>query len=381
MLNLKFMIMNKRMLISLLLLFPVAIYAQPTWTSISNGDWNSPATWQASDGASNAPPQTLKDFQQVIITNGFTVTLNDDLILEDHAYLRIENGGVLKMGASPDDAPTFTMKSPANQFYIYNGTFESMIPGTGGNMLLEAGFVDWQDANIYISGNFTVKDEVNSFQNINVCVRVAQDIQFEGVGSAGSYAVMSDAFYASALEGSGNLTIKDNSFISSTGLRLNGSATTSNVELFSSFIEGDVYSINAGQKLVINGMTGSPSLDYWCAPEIDSNLNSFTGPKIQDCSIAGEVCEEVFVGISEGQNTFRNEIGLYPNPAQETIYLTGIENYDTVEIYDLNGKLYVTFAVQNNDNLKLEISSLNSGIYLVKMVGSDNTTIKKLIKD
>ncbi len=271
-------------------LFLSTAVAQKTWIAKRNGNWTSSSTWQTSGGASGAPSKTVNGTSIVIIPDNYTVTMNQDLILEGRAKLFIQNGGKLVMGNSGNPAPTFTMKDQNCEFHINDGTYESRNPGNGGNMLIEKGTIDWQDATIYVSGNYDFKSDVKDILMDNVCLRVAQNILYDGIASSSNRAVMTDVSKVSGLSGTGNLTIKGSSFINASNLKLNANSNTSNLELESSNITGSIYSIRGKQKLKIQGMQGNASLGYYCTNDLDGSLNAFSGSKTNNCQLASDVC-------------------------------------------------------------------------------------------
>ncbi len=69
-----------------------------------------------------------------------------------------------------------------------------------------------------------------------------------------------------------------------------------------------------------------------------------------------------------------NGISLYPNPANETINITGIYN-SNVKIYDIYGKMIKDYT--NIDNTSIDISDLAKGVYFVKI---DNKAGSKTLK-
>ncbi|MBE0655596.1 MAG: T9SS type A sorting domain-containing protein, partial [Bacteroidales bacterium] len=72
---------------------------------------------------------------------------------------------------------------------------------------------------------------------------------------------------------------------------------------------------------------------------------------------------------------------VYPNPASEKIYITTpSRQLREVRLFDISGRfLYQTFA--NREETELDISGLDSGIYLVNMIDSEGKTfIRKIIK-
>ena len=69
-----------------------------------------------------------------------------------------------------------------------------------------------------------------------------------------------------------------------------------------------------------------------------------------------------------------NEFRVYPNPADERLYVEG--DVEEVEIFGLNGNLLI-----ESRRKSIDISSLSSGIYLVKVTGEgDKVRLFKIIK-
>lgn len=69
---------------------------------------------------------------------------------------------------------------------------------------------------------------------------------------------------------------------------------------------------------------------------------------------------------------------IYPNPALTfiSIYLPDEEIIENAEFYDTNGKL-----VLKDDFNKIDISSLNSGVYVIKAYSSKNSYTSKFVKN
>jgi hypothetical protein len=86
------------------------------------------------------------------------------------------------------------------------------------------------------------------------------------------------------------------------------------------------------------------------------------------------------VSINENQQTF--DFLIYPNPADHTITLKA-NDITEITMFDFFGRALYQESTITNVNLKsIDISSLNSGIYFIKVVNSKNqTSIKKIIKN
>ncbi|MFB9053940.1 T9SS type A sorting domain-containing protein [Formosa undariae] len=69
-------------------------------------------------------------------------------------------------------------------------------------------------------------------------------------------------------------------------------------------------------------------------------------------------------------------VRLYPNPVKDELYIDGVEFY-SIEIYDTKA-----VRVYQGNNEKINVSALNNGLYLVKIILKDHTYItKKIIKN
>jgi uncharacterized protein (TIGR02145 family) len=84
--------------------------------------------------------------------------------------------------------------------------------------------------------------------------------------------------------------------------------------------------------------------------------------------------------IPSGINYMNSEIMiLYPNPANDRLYLKNINLANTlIMIYDLQGKKVLDRKV---DSESIDISNLSNGIYIVKLVCPEITVITKFIKE
>lgn len=76
----------------------------------------------------------------------------------------------------------------------------------------------------------------------------------------------------------------------------------------------------------------------------------------------------------------RQGFNIYPNPAKDKLQVSGIKNQASIQIYNLLGKQVINL---NNisDNQAFDVSSLSSGVYIIKVKLKDNTLTRKIIKE
>lgn len=70
---------------------------------------------------------------------------------------------------------------------------------------------------------------------------------------------------------------------------------------------------------------------------------------------------------------------VYPNPTQGNLFIdtADLEEIDTVNIYNINGKLIKSLDYKRKINLK----DLSSGIYFIQVQTLNHKYIKKIIKN
>jgi uncharacterized repeat protein (TIGR01451 family) len=81
--------------------------------------------------------------------------------------------------------------------------------------------------------------------------------------------------------------------------------------------------------------------------------------------------------VSVGALPIDQEIMFYPNPSSKVVYFKNIETQTTVYVYDITGRLLINTII--HDSRSLDISSLDSGVYLVK-VGKQQDKVNRVMK-
>lgn len=92
------------------------------------------------------------------------------------------------------------------------------------------------------------------------------------------------------------------------------------------------------------------------------------------------VYAEDLIATASIDNLELSEIKVYPNPATDLIYLSYDNqiSIDQVEIFDVVGKKVLVSTIDGNNSIN--ISQLNSGVYLVKVYSGNAHTVQKIVK-
>jgi len=69
----------------------------------------------------------------------------------------------------------------------------------------------------------------------------------------------------------------------------------------------------------------------------------------------------------------------YPNPVQNELTVSHVEENAIITIYDLNGKMLMSRTAVSRSE-KINVSSLSKGIYIVKVISKNSSTTGKMIK-
>lgn len=83
-----------------------------------------------------------------------------------------------------------------------------------------------------------------------------------------------------------------------------------------------------------------------------------------------------FETLSSGIRTKDNSIKLYPNPATGIVTITAGTDIESVEMYDMQGRL-----LQVSHTATLDITQRQSGVYFVKATTEKGSSVEKLVKE
>ena len=72
-------------------------------------------------------------------------------------------------------------------------------------------------------------------------------------------------------------------------------------------------------------------------------------------------------------------ISIYENPVNDFLTIKGLKKIGTIRIADVNGKVLYEQSV-NQENIKMNASFLQAGIYFLQYFNDGNTTSLKFIK-
>ena len=141
-----------------------------------------------------------------------------------------------------------------------------------------------------------------------------------------------------------------------------------------SSISVDVYATDAGT----DSGTTYASLNANTNPR--GNISSLENTLPFSDQIVGTFIFTLQQVLSVNDILLQNSISIYPNPNEGIIYInnSGGHHLESAEIYSINGKKVKIFNQLDNQN-ELEIESLKSGLYFLKLNSDKGSIVQKLI--
>jgi hypothetical protein len=120
--------------------------------------------------------------------------------------------------------------------------------------------------------------------------------------------------------------------------------------------------------------------DNQCVPSIDASIPTVAGQAYYVYVANGVITDIVIDGTNLGISD--NEIEgfeYYPNPADETINLSALDNIEYVELYNILGQKVIDLSV-DAISTQVNVSNLSSGAYIMKVIVGGQTGTYKIIK-
>ena len=86
----------------------------------------------------------------------------------------------------------------------------------------------------------------------------------------------------------------------------------------------------------------------------------------------------VFMLPSLVKDVIKNKFLIYPNPANNFITISAEETIEQIAIFDVNGSLIFSKSYQLN-NTSVNVSNFAKGVYIVKVLSKENSSVQQLI--
>lgn len=140
-----------------------------------------------------------------------------------------------------------------------------------------------------------------------------------------------------------------------------------------------VFKERTGSELITVGQNPTDDIRYEGTPA--GRINSIVIDSAYNVSITQT--EWVNVDFLTSVNELNNSaIKIYPNPVKNDLMINGLPNsIVTINITDISGKIVFTTTTNSTKTQQLNLSSLSSGVYFLKMNFTETSKIIKFIKE
>jgi hypothetical protein len=132
-----------------------------------------------------------------------------------------------------------------------------------------------------------------------------------------------------------------------------------------------------GEKFNLRLFNVATSKEYWLDISWDQQWPNHAGTFSLNgiSAVAG-----LTLGTTQVNDLNNAEVAIYPNPTSDHLFVDLVSQQETVVVMtDLHGREVLRESLSNLRN-QLDLSSLQSGIYMIKINGSNFTKIEKVIK-
>jgi hypothetical protein len=184
-----------------------------------------------------------------------------------------------------------------------------------------------------------------------------------------------------------NVTVTGTSSASAHGFQMTAEKVADDSKI-GTLIEGTTSSLtNGGVNITHTNSSNSSWTFQWKSPATDEGKVTFFAALNAANDNGGTSGDQVVTGDS-GQisslsvaDAKRLNFEMYPNPAATDliIQLPSGANEATVEFYDYIGRMSLSKKISNSDS-QINVSNLNKGVYLLKVLSDDKIGIQKFIK-
>ncbi|MCF6170131.1 MAG: T9SS type A sorting domain-containing protein [Bacteroidales bacterium] len=114
----------------------------------------------------------------------------------------------------------------------------------------------------------------------------------------------------------------------------------------------------------------------WGGGEWDGGDNRVVAVDTADKTV-DDLWGDINAGIFDTKVEFTYD--MYPNPVVSSLNISGVEDVNKIDIYDISGKLVRTFIV-DTERVSMNLSELKSGVYIISLYNKTGVQTSKFIK-
>ena len=121
---------------------------------------------------------------------------------------------------------------------------------------------------------------------------------------------------------------------------------------------------------------------YYLAEGLEPNTEyCFTiaaANSISESERSAEACAKTLDNV--GLNELSSSLNVYPNPVNDKLYIEAEVKIEDVVVYDVFGRQQDNKTTRQQDNVTIDVSKLDAGVYFVKIKTAEGEIVKRIIK-
>ena len=91
--------------------------------------------------------------------------------------------------------------------------------------------------------------------------------------------------------------------------------------------------------------------------------------------------QDIYLGLDAGLIENELKTHIYPNPSSESLNINSTSIINEIQLQELNGKIVKSISELNSMNTIIDITDLNDGIYLLKVISSNGSKTMHITKN
>jgi hypothetical protein len=92
----------------------------------------------------------------------------------------------------------------------------------------------------------------------------------------------------------------------------------------------------------------------------------------------GDINEPISLTPTAVETVVGEYVTMYPNPVIDYLYIKDTEEFTSVSIYDINGR--VVYATPIDGDISVSFADMAKGLYVVRLIGNSKSITKKIVK-
>lgn len=95
--------------------------------------------------------------------------------------------------------------------------------------------------------------------------------------------------------------------------------------------------------------------------------------------IETNVARTIFQSLGVDEHDLDNAIAIYPNPTDNIVHIKSLNAIQTIQLYDVQGRLLLT-RISGESDESIDLASRAAGVYFIKIITEKGTKVERIVK-